>query len=336
MGLRISHLDYIYILGNEQEFIKMDNILENIQSLSIRKTYTVLLLSIFLIISNSCAALSSIIPSGKPELSLERIEFRSLEANKIKLRAVVVLDNPFPITIPSSNFTGRISIQSVPLTEWELPVENIRALSSIPLNIDFEIPFSALSGILNMNLENVERIPVKLEGSVALDTSKFTGKTKLPNQLKLKFNEQIDIPAIYPEVNIVNFSMGLSGGNTLASLGGVLTGSGSDSEIQAVFDLILTNRAGAEFQAENLSYGFKLNGRRILSGEAMSVENLGRTSILRIRSGIPIANLGLTFVRSLSGGSAKYDLEGGANFGFPGFSLPSIKYNFDKTGDLKW
>jgi hypothetical protein len=110
-----------------------------------------------------------------------------------------------------------------------------------------------------------------------------------------------------------------------------------DKDIEITYDLIISNKASATFLAKDLGYGFTLNGQQLIIGEALSVENFGKTSILRVQTSLPIGGFSRNFLRFLTSRNADYEVKGALKFEFPDYNaMPPISYDFDKDGSLQW
>lgn len=285
---------------------------------------------------SGCSVFQKLLSLAKPELRFDRIEFKGINEENLELKAVVFLENPYPVSIPSGRLDAKVEINNIELTRWKLPVAKIEANSTKPLELDFSIPYTRLSTIFH-SINRLEVIPLRLSGSATLDLSRISAELKDSNIARLQFKKEMDVPAIYPEVNVENFSVRLSGEEGLSSLSELLITGLGDRDIEITYDLIISNKADASFSTKNLNYGFKLNGQRLIIGEALSAENFGKTSILRVKTSLPIQGFSRNFLRFLTSRHADYEVSGAVNFEFPEYDgIPPISFDFKKEDSVRW
>lgn len=309
-----------------------------------------------------CALLKDFIGSdNQPSFSVNKIEISKITLENINLRIESTLKNPYPVSLPGSYIKLDVFIEGSKLTQIpKIEVGKISGNSSIKLPIDILIKYSDLVELYK-KIPGKEILLVKADGVLKIpipETYQFAGS----KELDFPFVQEKQIPAILPSIAIRNFKIikpepsalvsgsqsavngiamnyidSLLGGKKTSLMSATEAGLGNiDITINTEFEIVLTNKAGARLNFNDLKYDLDLGTEKFLGGRTESITNNGNESIVNVRTGFPLKSLSNSLASTIQKRTSPFRIRGASGLKVSGIPDGMLNFEYDKSGSFSW
>lgn len=305
-----------------------------------------LFLALFSILfTNTCAMLSNLIPMP----SASNFEVRKLEITKVTLEDVSIrmttdVRNPYPVSLPASLLNMNVNLEGTQLTKIKTDLGQIEASQVKSLPLDFTMKYTDLMAIYK-KVPGKELLDMKMDGTLSLPLPASIAETAGKKSLDFPFQKEKKLPAIAPSLEVKNFKIiqpkltneqALSAGIDLASRAMGEGGTGSDAKADALFDIIVSNKAAAAMKFSDFKFDLSLNGEKFVSGVPSEIINNGTESIIKVKSSFPIGSASSGITSALKSKSSAFRITGLSGLSVPSLSGENMNFDFDKAGKLNW
>lgn len=302
-----------------------------------------------------------------PDFAFQKAELLEASLEGLTLRLHTEITNFYPFDIPKGGLDLGLKLDGVEFTRLQNDLRSgLPRRERTPVAFDVQIPFArVLRVVQNAAYSQDKDFLLGIAGDLKVDLPE-RGRALIPGlpaQMSVPVEHETPLPALYPEIEIRNFSVqrptmeetasaaggaladaasnyldGLFGGGRAQSAEEAGLGSLNTLEISSEFDIVVRNRAGALFLINSLNYDFDLAGADFAKGFASSItETPEGESVATIRTSLPIASIGTALARALRYQRADFTLSGKGDFLTPEFSVGSdAKLDFSKNGVLSW
>lgn len=317
-----------------------------------------LLLSVFSLQCSVLGVIQDKIPL--PEFEFDSLSIKSITFTDITLNVVTSVENPYPVSIPSSLLDMDIKIERLKLSQIKTDLGAIEGKKTKQLPLEVKLKYTDLLNLYK-KFPNKPLLEVSAEGNMKVPIPKqwqLLGK----DSLSFPFVKKKEIPAILPNVEIQNFKilmpteadiLSASNTNALADtatgfLKGLLGGtkqpatsaakaglSGINLDLNTEFDFVFANEAASNLNLTNLNYDLNLAGEKFLNGTPKEIINSGKTSTVKVATKFPITSISSSLYKTIQSKSALFDLKGDSGLKVP--SVPeTIPFIYEKHGNFKW
>ncbi|MCW7492058.1 LEA type 2 family protein [Leptospira sp. 2 VSF19] len=317
-----------------------------------------LILSIFSLQCSVLGVIQDKIPM--PEFEFDSLSIKSITFTEITLNIVTSVENPYPVSLPSSFIDMDIKIEGLKLSQVKTDLGAIEGKKTKQLPLEVKLKYTDLLNLYK-KFPNKPLLEVSAEGNMKVPIPKgwqLLGK----DSLSFPFVKKKEIPAILPNVEIQNFKILmpteadiLSASNTSALadtatgfLKGLLGGSkqpatsatkaglsGLNLDINTEFDFVFANEAASNLNLTNLNYNLDLAGEKFLNGTPKEIINSGKTSTVKVATKFPITSISSSLYKTIQSKSAQFDLKGDSGLKVPSVQ-ETIPFFYEKRGNFKW
>ncbi|MDF3818801.1 LEA type 2 family protein [Leptospira sp. 96542] len=314
-----------------------------------------------LILFFNCAMLGVLqdkIPA--PEFEFESLTIKSITLTDITLLANTSVENPYPISLPSSILEMDLKIEGMKLTHLKTDLGAIEAKKTKQLPIEVKFKYSDLYNLYK-KFPDKPMLEVSSEGTMKVPIPKewqLLGK----DSVSFPFVKKKEIPAVLPDVEIKNFKVVLPNkeeimknansesltNTAIGFLDGLLSQkkqsvtsaaeaglTGLNLNLNTEFDFVFANKAAADLNLSNLGYDLKLAGENFLNGSPKEIINSGKTSTVKVSTKFPVANISSALYKTIQSHTANFDLKGSSSFNVPNLK-EQIPFSYEKKGNFKW
>ncbi len=329
-----------------------------------RRAGALALVALLVLTTGSCAALQQLGDVLKnPEFRLVGVELIGLSLSSLRIRLNTEVKNFYPFDIPSGGVDMGVSLEGAQFVRLKNDfAQGLKSGAATPASFDVELPFQGLAAAFQ-NIAGKETLRLGLAGdlSVKLPGQRAAIAPGLPERLKLSFQREDTIPAIYPEVEVRNFRLIAPSTTDIAqSAGGALSGAatnyinglfggggarsaasaglaGLDLEVGTEFEIALKNRGAASLVFDQLNYDLLLDNAPFVKGLATQIRPEGNGSVATIRTSFPIAQVTTALATAIRNKQARFRLRGETGLDTPGSALGGLlRFDIDRSGSLSW
>ncbi len=292
---------------------------------------------------SSCALLqrSALI---RPEVKIERFDIEAISLRDIRLGIDLGVTNPYPIDVRFERISAKLLIEK----NQFFNTNTRRGLKIAPgkkerVSFIVNLKFADIWKIVHQYSEK-DYLESEISGDVVLGLLK-TGVqgAKFLDSLSIPFQWRVKIPAMKPEIRIVNFAVEMpargqvvdairkgegvhSVDAVMSSLSDVLAGKKStgrnasarlEIELPVILDIELKNNAKTRILVQDMHYDFFVNGESLIRGETGEIVTNGNTFMVKIRNTIRLRSLSESLIKALKQGKGNYALKGYSHIRFP-------------------
>ncbi|PJZ86115.1 LEA type 2 family protein [Leptospira harrisiae] len=295
-----------------------------------------------------------------PEFEFESLSIKNITLSDITLNVVTSVENPYPVSLPSSFLDMDIKIEGLKLSQIKTDLGAIEGKKNKQLPLEVKLKYSDLLNLYK-KFPNKPMLEVSAEGNMKIPIPKqwqLLGK----DSLSFPFVKKKEIPAILPNVEIKNFKIlmpseadilsatntdvladtatgflkGLLGGSKQPATSAAKAGlSNLKLDLNTEFDFIFSNEAASNLNLTGLNYDLKLAGENFLNGTPKEIINSGKTSTVKIATKFPITSISSSLYKTIQSKSAQFDLKGDSGLKVPSIT-ENIPFQYEKQGNFKW
>lgn len=266
----------------------------------------------------SCALLqqSALI---KPEVTIERFDIESISLRDISLLIEIGITNPYPVNVRFERIAARLLVEKNQVFQTNTK----RGLRMAPgkkerASFVVNLKYADIWKIVSRYAEK-DHLESELSGEVVLGLLKSGSKgADFLDSLAVPFQWNKRIPAIKPEIRIVNFKIQTSSHEDVlkSSLAELLAGKNGTAstrlelDLPVSFDIELKNNAGTRIMVKDMHYNFYVNGESLIRGETGEVSANGNTTVVSIRNAVRLRSMSESLIKALKKRNADYALKG--------------------------
>jgi len=291
----------------------------------------------------SCALLqqSALI---KPEVTIERFDIESISLRDIRLLIEIGITNPYPVNVRLERIAAKLLVEKNQLFQ----TNTRRGLRMSPGKKE------CASFVVNLKYADIWRIvssyaekdylESELSGEVVLGLLKSGSKgADFLDSLAIPFQWSKRIPAIKPEIRIINFKIQTPSRedvlkSSLAELLAGRQGTGPtrlELELPVSFDIELKNNAGTRILVKDMHYDFYVDGESLIRGETGEVSTNGNITVARIRNAVRLRSMSESLIKALKKRRADYALKGHSTVRLPeAIKADPLKLVLDEKGSF--
>ncbi|PJZ64987.1 hypothetical protein EHQ27_04790 [Leptospira wolffii] len=336
-----------------------------------RPSSITIILTAFWILGAGCAQLQKvdlkkvkekIEEIDKPSFILEKVSIAEINLNEIRLKVDSKVKNPYPVPLPATNLDTNILIEGQQFTKAKTKIPSVGGNSNKAVPVDLVFSYNDLAELYK-KVPGKTDLMVKVQGTVSLPIPEKYKSVAGRDALDFPFEEERQIPAVLPDIEIRNFRIIKPDPSTILSSAGTedlakkatsfldsLLGSqkkspGSavaaglsalDLKVDTEFDIILKNRASSRLQFSEFEFELSLEKEKFLTGQPTKIENKGQESVLSIRTSFPLGSVTQGIANAVTKKSAAFRLVGKATTEAPEIGTGPIPFKFDKSGSFGW
>ncbi|TGL90402.1 hypothetical protein EHQ68_02935 [Leptospira congkakensis] len=295
-----------------------------------------------------------------PAFEFDSLSIKSITFTDITLNVVTSVENPYPVSIPSSLLDMDIKIEGLKLSQIKTDLGAIEGRKTKQLPLEVKLKYTDL---LNLYKKFPDKpvLEVSAEGNMKVPIPKqwqLLGK----DSLSFPFVKKKEIPAVLPNVEIQNFKIlmpteadilsasntgaladtatgflkGLLGGSKQTATSAAKAGlSGLNLDLNTEFDFVFANQAASNLNLTNLNYDLNLGGEKFLNGTPKEIINSGKTSTVKVATKFPITSISSSLYKTIQSKSAQFDLKGNSGLKVP-LIAETIPFQYEKQGNFKW
>ncbi|MEL6348261.1 MAG: LEA type 2 family protein [Myxococcota bacterium] len=209
-----------------------------------------------LLLMMGCSKLGNLgnaLEAYKPNVKFNRLDLRDINFNKVDTTLVFDVNNPNPIDLGLASFAYTLSLEGQRLTAGDRDKGfNVPGEGAAELKIPLSVVFTDIPELLD-NTRGKDELGFAVRGDMGFNTP--LGVVELP------YNAEGKMPVIRaPKVQVSALRV-----DELALL---------QNRATLALDLNVTNRGGAAIGLKNVGYGFKLNNRRVATGDVAQLGSI--------------------------------------------------------------
>ncbi|MDA8427547.1 MAG: LEA type 2 family protein [Treponema sp.] len=296
----------------------------------------------------------------KPTAKLVRFQLESLTLRDVTFLFEVEVRNPYPIPLDVSGMNLVFSVEGNTALElatqggFSVPADGSKS-NSFTATLRFEDLFKIVK-----DYATKDWLLTKIDGTLVIPLPEVPGMSGLPKSVSFSYELQKRIPALKPEVSVVDFKVEAPSaeqvGKALAESGrssspaaarrafqdvlagrrpqrGVVDPSELDVPLTVSFTIELANDSKASLEFSKLDYDFYLNGEKLVSGDTTRIEREGSRTFLRVRNVFSSRKLSESVRRIFSDRSGLFRVVGKTLVKLPDEIRPEpVPLDFDEGG----
>lgn len=300
----------------------------------------------------------------RPEVKIERFDIESMSLRDIRLGVDIGLTNPYPVDVRFE----RISVKLLIEKNQFFNTNTRRGLKIAPgkkerVSLIVTLKFADIWKIVRQYSEK-DYLESEISGEVVLGLLKTSVKgAEFLDSLSIPFQWRVKIPAMKPEIRIVNFAVEMPARGLVAdaikkgkgiqsvdavmsSLSDALDGRKSsvhnastrlEIELPVILDIELKNNAKTRILVQDMHYDFFVNGESLIRGETGEIGTNGNTCMVKIRNTIRLRSLSESLIKALKQGKGNYALKGYSHIRFPEIiKRDPLKLALDEKGGFSF
>lgn len=296
----------------------------------------------------------------KPEAEITSFRLEAITLRDVTFSFELTIKNPYPVELPVAGLTLDFLVEGAKVFHAEnqgkldIPAKKKKA-SSFTVTLPYEGIASAVKDYLSKDwLQTV------VEGKLTIALPKITG---LPKTVSFDYKLNQKIPAVKPEVSILNFSVEapseevvvaavkkaakkIDAKDALAGLKAVLAGKKPEKGIQPQdLDLPLTltytvaveNKAKAPLGFLALGYGLFVNGQSLAAGQSTDIRQEGTKTLVTIATTFRSGQLSEGLQAVFRDRKGQFRVTGTAELQVPPeIRKEPVPLSFDESGDFRF
>jgi len=291
----------------------------------------------------SCSLVESLKESiPQPEIQLQGLSLSKVTLTDITFLLNTTVKNPYGVALPKSDLALDIKIEGLKLTNLQTDLGKIAPKTTKELPFFLQFKYADLLKFYK-KFPNKETLNLEIVGDLAVP---------IPSQYQIAGKKNISlpiqitkaIPSALPNIEISNFSLvkpdlkEFAVESAKGLLGEVLGKKDPNAgpKIETEFDLTFLNKAASSMNLNDIKFNLTLDGEKFVTASPQEIVNEGKTSLVRVRTSIPILNAGSALMSIAKNRKANYQITGISAWSFAGIEESNIPFQYEKIGKLKW
>lgn len=323
------------------------------------KKIIVLMCFIFLGGLYPASALKFEIP--KPSASIKDFDISAITLRDVTFLFNVTVKNPYPVDLKLQGVKIKFSIEGKQFFETETSKGfKIKAKGEADNKFSVNIKYSDIIAIFK-DYSQKEYLQTKIDTEIIVPVPQAVRVPSLPEQFSFKYSLSKRIPALKPQVSVLNFkvvepsidevkaALKKAGKNTdpkkaLGMIDDLLAGrkteqiidpASLDLKLRVNFDIELKNDSKAKLSFSSLDYNFLVNSSALVNGNTSKISSSGDKQILTVSNAFSTKALAGPVINAFKKKSGAFLLKGNTMIQLPAdIKKTPLKLTFSEGGDF--
>lgn len=320
-----------------------------------KRTAVAVLLVIVLFSAVSTAAWALNIP--KPSAEITRFQVDSITLRDVTFLFDLAVKNPYPVALSFKGMTLNFTVEGAKVfTASSKGGFTVKANREKTNTFTVTLTYEAIIKLVK-NYISKEWLDTVIDGTLVIPLPKMPG---LPNDITFKYKLSKKIPAIKPNVGILNFKVSpptaeqvraalvkegkkTDPGKALGVFKDVLAGrkpaapvidpAELDVPLTVSFTLSIKNEAKGPLSFNGLDYELFVNGERLVKGQATSIVREAEKSLVTVTNVFSSKQLSKNVKELFSSRKGRFGVKGSASIKLPDeIRKDPIPLSFDESG----